>query len=51
MGVITFAMLGEQLETPDVRQYFETLGLDVWDAWSFSKLVDSDAGPVGSKHV
>ena len=37
MGVITFAMLEEKIDSPDVREYFETLGLDVWDAWSFFK--------------
>ena len=36
-GVITFAMLEEKIDSPDVREYFETLGLDVWDAWSFFK--------------
>ncbi|CAE7747591.1 Cacna1c [Symbiodinium sp. CCMP2592] len=43
-GVITFAMLEEKIDSPDVREYFETLGLDVWDAWTFFKLLDLDAG-------
>eukprot|EP00434_Breviolum_minutum_P019826 symbB.v1.2.017495.t1/scaffold1358.1/size123611/1 len=43
-GVITFAMLEEKLDAPEVREYFETLGLDVWDAWTFFKLLDLDAG-------
>ena len=51
MGVITFAMLEEQLDSADVREYFETLGLDVWDAWSFFKLLDLDAGPVAWNQV
>ena len=25
-GVITFAMLEEKIDSPDVREYFETLG-------------------------
>ena len=25
-------------------EYFQTLGLDVWDAWSFFKLLDKDSG-------
>ena len=34
----------EKLKSPAVQQYFQTLGLDVWDAWSFFKLLDQDAG-------
>eukprot|EP00434_Breviolum_minutum_P011077 symbB.v1.2.009774.t1/scaffold630.1/size178988/3 len=41
-GVITFKMLEEKMNTPEVRAYFEVLGLDVWDAWSFFKLLDLD---------
>ena len=43
------AMLEEKLDAPEVREYFETLGLDVWDAWTFFKLLDLDAGvhPMG----
>ena len=33
-----------RLNTPAVREYFETLGLSVWDAWSFFKLLDADGG-------
>ena len=39
-------MLEEKLDAPEVREYFETLGLDVWDAWTFFKLLDLDAGEV-----
>ena len=46
-GVITFAMLEEKLDSSEVREYFETLGLDVWDAWTFFKLLDLDAGLLG----
>jgi len=41
---ITFAMLEEKMNEPTVRQYLETLGLDVWDSWSFFKLLDTDGG-------
>lgn len=27
-----------------MQQLLETLGLDVWDAWSFFKLLDTDGG-------
>jgi len=37
-------MFEEGLTSPAVVQYFETLGLDVWDAWSFFKLLDLDSG-------
>ncbi|CAE7808134.1 Cacna1h, partial [Symbiodinium sp. CCMP2592] len=40
-GVITFANFNEKINTPQVRAYFELLGLDVW-AWSFFKLLDLD---------
>lgn len=41
---ITFAMLEEKINSPTVQQLLETLGLDVWDAWSFFKLLDTDGG-------
>ncbi|CAJ1331610.1 unnamed protein product [Effrenium voratum] len=41
-GVITFKVLEEKLLQPNVRAYFEVLGLDVWDVWSFYKLLDND---------
>ncbi|CAE6972192.1 CACNA1F, partial [Symbiodinium sp. KB8] len=41
-GVITFAMFEEKINSPAVKAYFETLGLDIWDAWSFFKLLDLD---------
>jgi len=43
-GGITYGMFEEKLDSPAVREYFETLGLDVWDAWSFFKLLDQDGG-------
>jgi len=43
-GVITYSMFEEGISSPAVVTYFETLGLDVWDAWSFFKLLDIDAG-------
>lgn len=43
-GVITYDMLQEQFGTPAVREYFESLGLDISDAWSFFKLLDMDGG-------
>lgn len=43
-GVITYAMFEQQVHSPEVREYFETLGLDVWDAWSFFKMLDLDEG-------
>ncbi|CAE7943903.1 unnamed protein product, partial [Symbiodinium necroappetens] len=43
-GVITFDLFREKIKSPEVRHYFQTLGLDVWDAWSFFKLLDEDAG-------
>ena len=38
-GVITYDMLQDQFQTEAVREYFESLGLDVSDAWSFFKLL------------
>eukprot|EP00439_Symbiodinium_sp_Y106_P014557 s14_g2.t1 len=51
-GVITFQMLheaGKQQEkerimSQEVQTYFESIDLDVWDAWTFFKLLDMDAG-------
>ena len=43
-GAITFTMFEEQIDSPEVKGYLETLGLDVWDAWSFFKLLDTDGG-------
>eukprot|EP00435_Cladocopium_sp_Y103_P010346 s886_g2.t1 len=43
-GAITYEMLNLHMRTPAVRIYFESLGLDVTDAWSFFKLLDSDGG-------
>ncbi|CAK9083580.1 unnamed protein product [Durusdinium trenchii] len=42
-GTITFKMLQDRMNCPKVRAYFEVLGLDIWDAWSFFKLLDDDA--------
>eukprot|EP00439_Symbiodinium_sp_Y106_P017141 s1087_g2.t1 len=30
-----------KINTPAVKEYFEALGLDIWDAWSFFKLLDA----------
>lgn len=43
-SVITFRQFEEKINSDEVREYFETLGLDVWDAWSFFKLLDRDGG-------
>ncbi|CAE7037917.1 unnamed protein product [Symbiodinium natans] len=43
-GVLTLGVFEEKIKSPAVRQYFEALGLDVWDAWSFFKLLDVDGG-------
>lgn len=43
-GVITFSMFQKKINSPEVREYFQTLGLDVWDAWTFFKLLDKDNG-------
>lgn len=43
-GVITFEQFQKNLKAAEVREYFQTLGLDVWDAWSFFKLLDEDGG-------
>ena len=28
----------------EVHEYFQSLGLDIWDAWTFFKLLDADGG-------
>mmetsp|Transcript_23498 Transcript_23498/g.55446 ORF Transcript_23498/g.55446 Transcript_23498/m.55446 type:complete len:598 (+) Transcript_23498:44-1837(+) len=43
-GLITFAMFEEKIDNPEVRVYFESLGLEMDDAWGFFKLLDSDGG-------
>ncbi|CAE7025570.1 Scn11a [Symbiodinium sp. CCMP2456] len=43
-GTITFGQFEEKINSAEVREYFETLGLDVEDAWSFFKLLDQDGG-------
>ncbi|CAJ1454346.1 unnamed protein product [Effrenium voratum] len=43
-GVITLKIFQEHVNSPVVRAWFEALGLDVWDAMSFFKLLDSDGG-------
>ncbi|CAE7259058.1 SCN11A [Symbiodinium natans] len=45
-GGITLRMFEEKIDTPSVREYFETLGLDIWDTWSFFKLLDANLGGV-----
>ena len=44
VGVITYQMFEEKIRNPTVREYFETLGINVYDAWSFFKLLDADGG-------
>eukprot|EP00913_Durusdinium_trenchii_P019023 g17878.t1 len=41
---ITFYAFEEKMHDPAVREYFETLGINVYDAWSFFKLLDADGG-------
>lgn len=43
-NTITFAMFESTIQEPKVREYFESLGLDIWDAWSFFKMLDLDSG-------
>lgn len=43
-GAITYGVFEEKIQSPAVRDYFETLGLDVWDPWAFFKLLDADGG-------
>jgi len=43
-GVITFDQFEAKINSAEVREYFETLGLDVWDAWGFFKMLDKDGG-------
>lgn len=45
-GGITLRMFEEKINSPSVREYFETLGLDIWDTWSFFKLLDANLGGV-----
>ncbi|CAE7443166.1 unnamed protein product [Symbiodinium natans] len=44
--VITFDAFEEKLDTPPVREYFESVGLDVRDAWTFFRLLDQDGSGV-----
>ncbi|CAJ1405750.1 unnamed protein product [Effrenium voratum] len=41
---ITFSVFNEKIHTEAVREYFTSLGLDIWDAWTFFKLLDADGG-------
>ncbi|CAJ1342823.1 unnamed protein product [Effrenium voratum] len=43
-GLITYAQFEEGVDTVEVQEYFQTIGLDVLDAWSLFKLLDLDAG-------
>jgi hypothetical protein len=27
-----------------VHEYFQSLGIDIWDAWTFFRLLDADGG-------
>ena len=40
-GIITYNMFEEKINSPAVREYFESLGLDVWDAWTFQALTSA----------
>ncbi|CAE7443123.1 Cacna1h [Symbiodinium natans] len=39
---ITYANFSEKVQEPAVRAYFESLGLDIRDDWTFFKLLDED---------
>jgi len=41
-GFITFKMLEERMNDAKVRAYFEVLGLDIHDAWTFFKQLDGE---------
>lgn len=41
-GVITFEQLEEHIKDEKVQAFFHSLELDIWDAWSFFKLLDAD---------
>jgi len=43
-GSITFQMLEESINSDAVHEYFQSLGLDIWDAWTFFRLLDADGG-------
>lgn len=44
VGVITYQMFQDKVTTKEVQTYFESIDLDIWDAWSFFKLLDLDSG-------
>jgi len=41
---ITFHVFEEKMRDPAVKEYFDTLGINVYDVWSFFKLLDVDGG-------
>lgn len=43
-GFITFQMLEESINSEAVHEYFQSLGIDIWDAWTFFRLLDADGG-------
>eukprot|EP00913_Durusdinium_trenchii_P021728 g20414.t1 len=43
-GLITYQMFEEKVGDQAVKAYFESMDLNVWDAWSFFKLLDLDSG-------
>jgi len=43
-GVITYQMFEKGIRSEEVKTYFESIDLDVWDAWTFFKLLDMDSG-------
>eukprot|EP00439_Symbiodinium_sp_Y106_P059098 s252_g8.t1 len=40
--VITYAMLERKMMADETQRYFESLGLEIWDVWTFFKLLDHD---------
>eukprot|EP00438_Fugacium_kawagutii_P029095 Skav229058 [mRNA] locus=scaffold2611:57820:64438:+ [translate_table: standard] len=42
-AMITYRQFEDKINSEEVREYFETLGLNVWDAWSFFKLLDKES--------
>ncbi|CAK9077161.1 Voltage-dependent L-type calcium channel subunit alpha-1D (CHCACHA1D) (Voltage-gated calcium channel subunit alpha Cav1.3) [Durusdinium trenchii] len=43
-GVITYQMFERGIRSEEVKTYFESIDLDVWDVWTFFKLLDMDSG-------
>ncbi|CAE7807866.1 para [Symbiodinium sp. CCMP2592] len=43
-GQLTLGAFETKMKNPEVHDFLESLGLNVWDAWSFFKLLDADGG-------